>query len=393
MNVPKGAYRLSVLFLAAASFAAADAAPEWIRRGRAADSTYKYYVGRSSQAASEQLGFNEATREAYEQAIRENFGFQTRIQSDAYESSKEVISTKRVQVLSQDIRVHGFEQVDAHVTSKSGKYDVWLLYRYPLAEISAEKSRLATSRSAPEQEFSEQGSAAAARKNGILEVRTQPEGASIFVDGESYGITPMRLNGVIASGRHRIRIDHPGYQTVEEDAVLVPGKKLTVEKQLVPALAKLAITSEPSNANVVINGQQVGTTPIASIEAPANKPLKIEISHAETDPLSTEIELSKDEFNSKNFELPLKDATLIVRSTPPGAEVTIDGEAVGRTPTAPKKLRAGKHEVTLNKAGYEENRAEIVLRGGEKRNEIRSLSQRKSGARVPAWAVPDRTAD
>src|SRR5690606_5934964 len=97
---------LVCLAVAASCAMAFGAPPEWVARGKAGDATYKYYVGRSSQAANEQQGFNEATREAYEQAIRENFGFQTRIESDAYESSKKSLTTKRIQLLSQDVRVY-----------------------------------------------------------------------------------------------------------------------------------------------------------------------------------------------------------------------------------------------------------------------------------------------
>lgn len=375
---------VGALFCLVAPVRGATEAPEWTQRGRPSDATYKYYVGRSSGSESEQTGFNEATREAYEQAIRENFGFQTRIQSDAYESSTSVLSTKRVQVLSQDIRVFGFEQVDFFLRKAGSAFDVWILYRYPIVEIAREKSRLLGAKEKTT-EFSEQGSLGAGKKSGILEVKTNPPGAALFVDGESYGVTPMRLLGVLSPGKHTLRIDHPTHSAAEEALIITPGQTTKIDKTLVPALARLSLTTEPSHANVVINGQQLGTTPLAGIEVPANKTLKLEVSHAESNPFSVELEVAKDEFNAKHFDLPLKNASLLVRSTPPGAQVWIDGSSAGSTPTGPKNLSAGKHRVQVAKLGFREERLELILRGGEKRNETVILETSKVGSEPAIW--------
>jgi hypothetical protein len=360
--------------------------PDWSRRGRPADSSYKYYVGRSSSASTEQVGFSEATREAYEQAIRENFGFKTRIQSDAYESSSSVLSTKRIQVLSEDIRVFGFEQVDSFSQVRNEKWDVWILYRYPLAEISREKSRLATQKKGAEVEFSEQGSASNSQRSGVLEIQTKPAGASVFVDGESYGVTPMRLNGVLAPGQHTLRLDHPSYAAVDEKVILVPGQVTKVDKTLVPARAKLALTTEPSNANVVINGKQAGTTPLPDLEVTANEPLKLEMTHAEANPFVTTLEVAKDEFNSQHFVLPLKPASLMVRTQPSGAEVSIGQGERGFSPLGPKSLNSGKVEVRIRKPGFQQESISLVLRGGEKRILEISLTPSRPSAEPAVWA-------
>jgi hypothetical protein len=391
---------LFVLCLLTVGVSANSDTPDWVQRGKPADSTYKYYLGRSSSSPTEQTGFNEATREAYEQAIRENFGFQTRIQSDAYESSKNVVSTKRVQVLSQDIRVFGFEQVDFFQKSVDGKFDVWVLYRYPLAEISRERSRLATARGEATPEFSEQGSADAGRKNGTLDLNTQPPGASVNIDGTSYGVTPMRLKGVIEAGRHTLRLDHPAFETVQEEILLTPGKTLKVDKPLVPAMARLSITTEPSNANIVVNGKLLGTTPLANLEVPANKALKVEITHAESSPLAVDLEVAKDEFNAKHFDLPLKNAQVTIRSSPAGAEVFVDAQMVGYTPFGPKTLSAGRHPLRVRKAGFHEERTDLNLRGGEKRQIDLPLQLAKNGNEPRIWsemtqerATPKKAAD
>ncbi|RMG39083.1 MAG: PEGA domain-containing protein [Planctomycetota bacterium] len=44
---------------------------------------------------------------------------------------------------------------------------------------------------------------------------------------------------------------------------------------------------------------------------------------------------------------------LTIRSDPPGAHVTLDGEELGVTPVSTDFTYYGTHEITLTKAGYE----------------------------------------
>ena len=69
----------SLVLLGVLLSAVANARPDWVSRTPQADSGYRYYVGRASDAANESLGFGQAVRDAYEQAIKENYGFQTRL--------------------------------------------------------------------------------------------------------------------------------------------------------------------------------------------------------------------------------------------------------------------------------------------------------------------------
>jgi hypothetical protein len=80
---------ISFLLLLWAQSADAQNRPDWVNTPHKEDAHYKYYVGRSSEAHNEAVGFQEATQDGYEQAIRENYGVTTRVNAETYESEKE----------------------------------------------------------------------------------------------------------------------------------------------------------------------------------------------------------------------------------------------------------------------------------------------------------------
>ena len=53
-----------------------------------------------------------------------------------------------------------------------------------------------------------------------------------------------------------------------------------------------------------------------------------------------------------------------IESTPPGAEVYVDGEFVGTTPIAEHSLATGKHEVELRKKGFAHWKRQLSVLAG-----------------------------
>ena len=130
---------------------------------------------------------------------------------------------------------------------------------------------------------------------GRVLVRSAPSGARVLVDGKDRGQTPATIRD-LARGEHRVRVVRDGYTTAERRVVLSPSQpsqslsvplareprarvkefpspKLTakaeaapVEKASAPAVAAalgtLVIESRPQGATVLVDGRQVGTTPM-----------------------------------------------------------------------------------------------------------------------------------
>jgi len=76
---------------------------------------------------------------------------------------------------------------------------------------------------------------------------------------------------------------------------------------------------------------------------------------------------------------------LLVRTTPPGAQVTVDGRERGRTPTMIGDLASGEHRVRIGRDGYVTVERRVVISAS--RSE-RSLSVALARARMPRPAPP-----
>ncbi len=97
---------------------------------------------------------------------------------------------------------------------------------------------------------------------GLL-VGSSPPGASVYVDDRARGSTPVFLDGL--SGTHAVRVEMPDYRTYQAPAVVIATGE---RKELSPVLdrivvqAGLKVTSDPTGADVEVDGDPRGRTPL-----------------------------------------------------------------------------------------------------------------------------------
>lgn len=81
---------------------------------------------------------------------------------------------------------------------------------------------------------------------GALEIRTEPAGATITLDGEAVGKSPVLREG-LSAGAHRLRVEAPGYVSLDQAIQVRPGKLTRLELTLAPirSLTAAAPPEEP----------------------------------------------------------------------------------------------------------------------------------------------------
>jgi serine/threonine protein kinase len=98
---------------------------------------------------------------------------------------------------------------------------------------------------------------------GAVDLKVTPEDALVFVDGDLVkpeGNPPKLLN--LRPGPHRIKLMQPGYILWEGDVKLEADQPFVIEKVLEERKGKLVITSIPSGAILIQDGQRLlGKTP------------------------------------------------------------------------------------------------------------------------------------
>lgn len=81
-------------------------------------------------------------------------------------------------------------------------------------------------------------------------------------------------------------------------------------------------------------------------------------------------------------------AGLDVRSTPPGATVTVDGQRRGTTPLVLSDLAPGAHKILLSFEGYLDNASEVTTKAGDTERIERNLTRAPAQGAAPAVAAP-----
>lgn len=81
-----------------------------------------------------------------------------------------------------------------------------------------------------------------AKPRGGLDIRSEPSGAAVFVDGTELGITPYKRTTF--AGTHKVVLRHVGFRSEQIDAVVEDGQKQRIER-------KLSAGSDPAQIIVV----------------------------------------------------------------------------------------------------------------------------------------------
>ena len=117
---------------------------------------------------------------------------------------------------------------------------------------------------------------------GRLLVRSTPSGAQVFVDDQEYGLTPATIRD-LAVRTHRVRVVRDGYMSEERRIPLTgtrPAQSMTFELEQAQSSASvrelaapltttgtwsgsLSVDSHPAGAQVYVDGQLVGKTPMS----------------------------------------------------------------------------------------------------------------------------------
>jgi formylglycine-generating enzyme required for sulfatase activity len=96
--------------------------------------------------------------------------------------------------------------------------------------------------------------------DGRVELASIPGEASVSVDGEFRGRTPLSLR--LSPGRaHRVTLTKPGYETAARELSVAADSGRRLQVELTPQLGEIEVVTVPPNAEVFVGGERRGTTP------------------------------------------------------------------------------------------------------------------------------------
>ncbi|MGD9597171.1 MAG: SUMF1/EgtB/PvdO family nonheme iron enzyme [Steroidobacteraceae bacterium] len=133
-----------------------------------------------------------------------------------------------------------------------------------------------------------------------LVVRSAPSGADVSVDGVYRGRTPLDI-AMAPGGRHDVLVARTGYTPWSRSFGAASGERTVLEAQLEPVYVALTVTGEPADAEVLIDGESKGRTPL-SLEVLAGEHA-IEVRKAPLTPYATKVTLAPGLARSVSYQL------------------------------------------------------------------------------------------
>lgn len=180
----------------------------------------------------------------------------------------------------------------------------------------------------------------------ILQISSNPNGADVYLDGEKIGSTPFEKE--LSPGNKIFKFEKDQYKTKWIQLDLTEDDLLTAELSIITASGIL--NSEPSGAQIVIDGKIKGETPLLLKNLPIGTYTATFKKEGYVNKQTTWTIKNKRPFSiTKKISSNLGDISIV--STPAGCRVEIDGLPKGITPYK-EELPEGLYEIKLTKPGY-----------------------------------------
>jgi formylglycine-generating enzyme required for sulfatase activity/serine/threonine protein kinase len=198
----------------------------------------------------------------------------------------------------------------------------------------------------------------------ILSVESIPAGADVYVDGGHIGISPVQVEE-LTPGTHKILISKDRYQDYKEYLFIEEGKPRVIQAKLAPKpFGDLEVNSNPLGAEVIIDDDKRGITPI-SIEDLPKGTHRVMVKKEGFDPWQDTIEIISMEKAQISANLITIYGGLNISSSPSEADVYVDGKKEGKTPLVLKEVQKGRRIIKLKKVDFDVWKKEVYVKAAE----------------------------
>ncbi len=202
---------------------------------------------------------------------------------------------------------------------------------------------------------------------GIISIASDiTDGARVQIDGVDIGLTP--LNGVLVEpGDHQMTISKERYLDYRE-TISVEGRSVVQRYQasLEPAWATVSLSTVPAGADVLVDGEIFGTTPVNAEILQGRRDLTLKLSGHKAWQDDFDVIAGQD-FTIPPVQLEPADGLVFIRSNPSAASLTIGGDFKGLTPLEVALAPGQNHELTFFKNGYHSKKTTIRTQPNQER--------------------------
>jgi formylglycine-generating enzyme required for sulfatase activity len=200
---------------------------------------------------------------------------------------------------------------------------------------------------------------------GLLQISSIPaSGTEVLVDGKHVGITPLEALSVQA-GPRTIRIEAPRYFPYElQMDVQGMGIEQSIMAELSPRWAEVSLASQPAGAEILVDGEPVGRTPLTVEILDGTHELQLSLEGYKS--WIDRIEVTPGQAMAlPPVQMVRADGLVKIRTNPAGASITVDGQFRGQSPLDLALPPGRSYQLRASKAGYKSTSQNLTVSSGK----------------------------
>lgn len=198
-----------------------------------------------------------------------------------------------------------------------------------------------------------------------VSLTSQPAGATVIVDGQDRGTTPITLFDV-APGRHHVKYRLAGYG--ERDRFFNTSEGPFIEKNVVlnEEKALLLLKTDPEGCDIAIDGVSVGRTPRLITHLAAKDVYSVRFRKIGYQDQTISVKFDGRKPLVREEKMVLASGTIDIMSEPAGAEVTVNGIVRGKAPLKVSEVPRGRAVVKFHLEGFVDEVRELAVNAGDR---------------------------
>ena len=197
-----------------------------------------------------------------------------------------------------------------------------------------------------------------------VSVTSQPTGATVVIDGQERGTTPITLFDV-APGRHHLKCVLPGYNDYHRFFDTSEGAFIEKSAILQEIKGLLLLKTDPAGCDIAIDGVSVGRTPRLITNLAAKDTYNVRLRKAGYQDQNIQVKFNGRKPLVRNERMVLASGTINVMSEPAGAEVMVNGIVRGNTPCKITDVPKGRAVVKFHLDGFADEIRELAINSGD----------------------------
>lgn len=191
------------------------------------------------------------------------------------------------------------------------------------------------------------------RLPGLVSISASPNlEADVYVDGQLLGSTPL-VDAEVLTGLRRFEFVAERYLSeIREFEVVGGGERQNLPVVLTPSWAPVTLVTEPSGAQISVDGVSLGETPLVMELTAGERQIEAQLKGFNVWRAAVLVNADQP-LGLPPVVLSPADGQLELVSNPSEAAVSVDGEYRGRTPLTLRLPPGNDHQIRLTKLGYD----------------------------------------